>query len=107
MIMTYSIYHSSTFDIKLEQFPKDFKEWLDKIEDQLIENPYVGDHIRVPWFREKKKGKFRIYYLIYDEIKAVYLIGISEKKDQQRVINTIWLLIDYYREEIRNLIRKL
>ncbi|MEK6950250.1 MAG: hypothetical protein AABX13_00815 [Nanoarchaeota archaeon] len=40
---------------------------------------------------KKKKDKFRIYYLIYEEIKAVYLVGLSEKKDQQKIINTIWL----------------
>ncbi|MBI5072287.1 hypothetical protein HZA99_00560 [Candidatus Woesearchaeota archaeon] len=58
----------------------------DKIEEQLVENPYVGDPIRVPWFREKKKDKYRIYYLIYDD-------------------NTIWLLLDHFQEEIRNLVK--
>ncbi len=92
-----------TFTIPL---PKDFREWVGKIEDQLVENPYVGDQIRVPWFREKKKEKYRVYYLIYDEFKVVYVVGISAKKDQQMVINTIWLLVDQFKDEIRNLIQK-
>ena len=104
--MTFEIFHSSTFDRELEKYSKDFKDWLDKIEDQLTENPFAGDPIRVRWFREKKKGKFRVYYLIYDDIKAVYMVGISEKKDQQRVIDTIWLLLDNFKDEIRNLIKK-
>ena len=103
--MTYSIYHSHTFDQELAHFPSDFQKWVDKIEEQLKENPYVGDPLKVPWFREKKRGKFRIYYLIYDDIKAVYLVGISEKKDQQRMINTVLLLVDNFREEIRNLVK--
>ena len=103
--MPFVVFHSETFDHQLITFPKDFQKWLDKIEDQLMLNPYVGDPLKVPWFREKKRGKFRVYYLIYADIKAVYLVGISEKKDQQQVINTIWLLVDHFHEEIRNLVR--
>jgi len=33
--MAFKIYHSKTFDEKLEKMPKDFILWLDKIEDQL------------------------------------------------------------------------
>lgn len=52
--MPYAIFHSQTFDGKLRAFPKEFQEWVDKMETQLTENPYVGDPIRVRWFREKK-----------------------------------------------------
>ena len=31
-------------------------------------------------------------------------LTISEKKDQQRVINTVRLLFDFYREEIEKLV---
>ncbi|MEW5897540.1 MAG: hypothetical protein AB1668_07640 [Nanoarchaeota archaeon] len=102
--MTYAIYHTHTFDRNLERMPKDFREWVDKMECQLVENPYVGDQIRVPWFREKKKDKYRFYYLIYEELKAVYVVGISAKKDQQAVINAIWLLLEHFKEEIKNLV---
>ena len=101
--MSFAIFHATTFDEELERFSKEFQDWVDKIENQLVENPYVGDPIRVPWFREKKKDKYRIYYLIYDDLKAVYVVGISDKKDQQKVINTIWLLLDNFHEDIRNL----
>ena len=84
----------------------DLKAWLNKIEIQLINNPYTGDPIRVPWFREKKHGKYRVYYLIYNDVQAVYLVGISNKKDQQKVINTIWLLLEHFKEEIRNFVKK-
>ena len=105
-MMDFVIFHSVTFDKALQDFPQDFRDWVDKMEGQFVENPYVGDPIRVPWFREKKKDKYRIYYLVYDDLKAVYLVGISDKKDQQKVINTIWLLLDSFKEEIRNLARK-
>ena len=106
IIMVYKIFRAHTFDKKLEKFEKEFVIWVDKMEDQLIENPYVGDPIRVSWFREKKYGRYRIYYLIYDDIEAVYIVGISDKDDQQVVINTIWLLLDNFHEEIKKLVEK-
>ena len=98
--MEYLIYHTATFDTKLKKYSLDFQDWLDHIEDQLILQPYVGDPIRVPWFREKKKGKIRVYYLIYESLGIVYLVDISEKKDQQKIINTIWALLDGFYEEV-------
>ena len=81
--MEYRVYHSQTFDKQLKKYPKEFHDWLEKIEDQLKEKPaHVGDQLRVPWFREKKHTKFRIYYLIYEDLKAVYLVAISDNENR-------------------------
>lgn len=48
LTMAFAVFHLSTFDKALEGFPNDFKAWVDKMEGQLIENPFVGDPIRVP-----------------------------------------------------------
>lgn len=56
---------------------------------QLIFNPYVGDPLGYPFFREKKIRGKRIYYLIYKEFHAVLMTNISTKKDQQEVIREI------------------
>ncbi|MBI5798076.1 hypothetical protein HZA98_04195 [Candidatus Woesearchaeota archaeon] len=103
--MAYAVYHSESFDKLLNKYPKEFQDWMEKIEDQLFENPYVGDSIRVPWLREKKHHKIRVYYLIYDDMKAVYLVAISEKKDQQRVINTLFLLLNNFGQEIKDILK--
>ena len=102
----HKIYHSEKFDKELEKFGLDFKNQVDKIEDQLIENPYVGDSISVRRFREKRIEKYRIYYLIYEDLKSVFIVAISEKKNQQKVINTIKLLFDFFKDEIKRLIDK-
>jgi hypothetical protein len=34
------------------------------------------------------------------------MAGISDKKDQQKVINTIRLLMDFFRNELENLVKK-
>lgn len=103
--MVFKVFHSKSFDDKLDRFQQEFKNWVEKIENQLVNNPYVGDPLGVPWLREKKHGKFRIYFLIYEDLTSVFMVNISEKKDQQKVINTIKLLLDLYRLEIENLLK--
>ncbi len=39
----YKVYHSAWFDKELAGFNLDFQNRVDKIEDQLVENPYVGN----------------------------------------------------------------
>ena len=90
----------------MSKFPQDFQKIVDKIEDKLIENPFVGDPLGVKWFREKRIDKYRIYYIIYEDLNSVFMVAISEKKDQQKVINTIRLLFEFFREEIENLVGK-
>lgn len=106
VIKKYRVYHSGSFDQELKKFDNQFKERVDKVEDQLLENPYVGDPLNVKWFREKRIEKYRIYYLIYEDLNSVFMVAISEKKDQQKVINTIRILFDFFREEIEKLVYK-
>jgi mRNA-degrading endonuclease RelE of RelBE toxin-antitoxin system len=102
----YKVFHSSRFDKELTKYNKSFQERIDKIEDQISENPYTGSPLNVKWFREKRYEKYRIYFLIYEDLKSVIMVGISEKKDQQKVINTIRLLFSYFKTELEELIRK-
>jgi len=103
---TYKVYQSKVFADKLKNMPKNFKDWIEKIQDQFVSNPYVGKPLGVDWLREKKYGKYRIYYLIYEDFVAVFMVDISEKKDQQKVINTIKLFLNTYKDELRELGRK-
>tara|TARA_Y100000034_G_C6713417_1_gene315254 strand:+ start:174 stop:503 length:330 start_codon:yes stop_codon:yes gene_type:complete len=100
----YKLYHSSRFDRELSKLTKEFQQRIDKIEDQLINNPYIGKPLNLKWFREKKLEKYRIYYLIYDNLNAIFMVAISDKKDQQKVINTIRLLLEFFRKELDTLI---
>lgn len=40
--MKYKIYHSQRFDKDLSKFDKNFRDRIDKIENELVENPYSG-----------------------------------------------------------------
>ncbi len=103
-MLSYKLFHSASFDIEFSKFNQDFQKRVDKIEDQLVINPYVGDPLGTKWFREKRIDKYRIYYLIYDDLLSVFMVAISEKKDQQKVINTIRLLFEFFRDEIEKLV---
>ncbi len=100
----YKIFHSATFDREISKMDTEFRNWLDKIENQLAESPYAGDPLGTKWFREKKHSKYRVYFLIYEHIKSVYMVAVSDKKDQRKVINSIRLLLGFYKKEIENLI---
>ncbi len=102
-MFTYAVYRTPIFNKKLADFSEAFNNQINRLEDQLVHNPYVGKPLGTRWLREKKLGKYRMYYLIYDDLKAVYIITLSAKKDQQKTIHTIRLFLDTYREEIENL----
>lgn len=104
MISNYSVFRTPIFDRKLSDFSSDFNEQVDKIERQLEMNPYVGRPLGTKWFREKKISKYRAYYLIYEDLNAIYMITLSGKKDQQKTINTIRHFLDKYREEIEKML---
>ena len=102
---TYKIFLSKTFENKLRKKEKSFKHWLERTIIQLAANPFVGKPLKVKWFREKKFKKQRIYFLIYENFGMVYVVNLSEKKDQQKVINSIKLLLDVYEKEAKDLVK--
>jgi len=99
----FKVYRSEPFDEQIEKMPSDFRVWVEKIETQLMQNPYAGKPLSFRWFREKKYGKYRVYYLIYENLAAVYMIALSDKKDQQKTINTIKLFLNSYKQEIEGI----
>ncbi len=95
-----------------EEFDKDFgkldKTVRNRVEnaiEQLRINPNTGKPLGYEFFREKKIGKFRIYYLIYEAHLVVFVIAMSEKKNQQATIEKVKRLIPFYRDEIKRLFK--
>ena len=81
---------TSEFEHKFDELPPDIKEGFENQIKKLQENPYaLGKPLGYPWFRELKNDKFRVYYLIYDQLIVILFVGVSDKKTQQVVINTI------------------
>ena len=98
----FRVFRSDWYDKKLNRLDKFEQQRISKFEQQLKEEPYQGKPLGYKFFREKKVKNYRFYYLIYDEYVVVFVIAISDKKDQQKVIDQIKHLIPFYREQIKN-----
>ena len=88
--MPWELRETSEFEHKFEELPPDIKERFENQIKKLQENPYaLGKTLGYPWFRELKNDKWRVYYLIYDQLVVVLFVGVSDKKTQQAVINIV------------------
>ncbi|MBI2664888.1 type II toxin-antitoxin system RelE/ParE family toxin [Candidatus Woesearchaeota archaeon] len=97
----YKIFTTEEFDKSFEKLDTSIQIMIDNELRQLQENPYAGKPLGYKFFREKKAKNYRVYYLIYEEYVVVFVVAISGKKDQQKAIDKIKLLMPYYKEEIR------
>ena len=100
--MPYQIYESETFSKLYEVMEKVEQEWVDKIKQQLIENPQTGKPLKFDWFREKKFGDKRIYYLVYKNVSKILLVSFGSKKDQQKIIDHVVQNKERYRKIIES-----
>ena len=74
-------------------------EWIENVKDQIKENLFVGRHLVFYWLREKKNKGLRIYFVINENSKKAIIVAISNKKDQQGIINHILRnKMDYFKE---------
>jgi len=80
---------TETFSRLFDALEKKEKEWIKKVILQLKENSKAGKPLRFEWFREKKLGGKRLYYLVYERSNAVLLVAFGGKKDQQKIITHI------------------
>lgn len=68
--------------------------------DLVIDGDKKGKSLGYSFFREKKIQHKRIYYLIYEELNVILLVAGSDKKTQQKTINTIKNLLPKYKEYV-------
>ena len=97
----YGVYTSEEFDEDFNKLDKSLQDQISNEIDQLKINPYIGKPLGYKFFREKKVKNYRFYYLIYDEYVVVFVIAVSDKKNQQEVIDAIKHLLPYYKEQIK------
>ncbi|MBI2137157.1 hypothetical protein HYU12_01415 [Candidatus Woesearchaeota archaeon] len=89
------------FDVWEKILPKEYQERIKHIINQLKNTYNVGKSLGYPFFREKKVDKYRIYFLVYEDIETVLLVTISDKKAQQETIDRIKGQLDFYGEVIK------
>ena len=100
----YKVFTTARFDREKSKLDNESQKKIDKIFLQLKENPYVGDQLKYKFLREKRIMEKRMYYLVYDDLLAVLVVAISDKKTQQETIDEIILFLDKYREYMKELV---
>ncbi len=104
----FRVFTTREFDNDFDNLDGSYKERVRKILRQLREQgDSVGKPLRLSYFREKKFGSKRLYFLVYKEFAAVLSVGISNKKIQQATINRILMDLDEYKgfiiKELKNI----
>lgn len=97
----YKIFTTAEFDKDFQKLDRSLQIQIEKKIGQLETNLYVGKPLGYEFFREKYAGSYRFYYFVYEEYVVVFVIALSDKKEQQKVIDKIKYLIPFYRDEIR------
>ena len=104
--MVYKVYKVAGFKKEEEKLTEEDKNRIKNIIKQLKDDPYVGNQLRVKSLREKRLTQKRVYYLVFEDLNAVLIVGISNKKTQQKTINYILEFIYDYRNYLKELLNE-
>ena len=90
--MDYVIKETHEFKKQFLKLAKNIRKRFKRQFFKLKKDPFsIGDPLKGRnWFREIKNEKFRVYYVISEKQVFVLLVSVSQKKDQQNSIDTIF-----------------
>jgi len=97
-------FRTEWYEKKLKKLSLDEQERVKYIEQELKKTPYDGKPLGYNFFREKKFDGKRLLFLVYESYKAIFLITITDKKMQQKVIDIIKSNLDVYKEELEKIL---
>jgi hypothetical protein len=83
------VYETEVFSKLYNACVRAEQRWIDKVKSQLTENLRIGKPLRFDWFREKKLGSKRLFFLINERTHKAVLIAFGTKKEQQKIINHV------------------
>ena len=104
--MDWLIISSGHFDKKVHKYQIPEKR-IAAICQELKENQYSGKPLGYSFLREKRYEDKRLYYLVYENIRVVLLVSISDKKTQQETIDAIKESFDAFENITTELARKI
>lgn len=99
----FKVYTTDNFKERFESLDESEKIIVRKIMLKLKEKgDKVGKPLSRKYFREKKFGGKRLYFLIYKNFMIILAVAISNKKAQQKTINEILKKIKEYEKFVRD-----
>ncbi|MDP7506790.1 MAG: type II toxin-antitoxin system RelE/ParE family toxin [Candidatus Woesearchaeota archaeon] len=99
----YELIETTDFEKSFNKLPIQIKERFKIQFNNLKDDPYSqGKPLGYKRFRELKNDAYRVYYLVYDNEIIVLFVGVSDKKDQQEVIDVVKNNIEVFKNFIEN-----
>lgn len=95
--MAYWIYRTVEFKKCYLRLNLHIRKQVDASVSTIVKAPFSGRHIRYKYFREKRIGPYRLYYLVLE--KHLVLLNIGHKNNQKHDIESIIHHIPFYRNE--------
>ena len=101
-MQNYTIIETIPFEKKSLGLPTFEQERVERFVIQIREKgALVGKPLSgLTFFREKKFNGNRMYFLCYEEWRAILLVSIGGKKEQSRTIEDIKRLLPEYRQYV-------
>lgn len=81
------------------------RERITKLEAEIAQNPLTGKPLHSAFLREKRIDGKRAYFLVYEDLRMVLMVSVSDKKTQQATIDEIKSLLPAFRmlaEKLQN-----
>jgi mRNA-degrading endonuclease RelE of RelBE toxin-antitoxin system len=106
--MVYEIKETKKFSKLFRKLPNEVQViFAKKLEEVKMRPLEIGDKIKVyDWFREIKYQDYRLYYLVYEKQVVVLLVSVSDKKNQQEIIDSILENIKNLKEDIDSICKE-
>jgi mRNA interferase RelE/StbE len=90
----YRIFETDEFTKRLGKFPAEKRAFLQRkltvsVYPQLRAMPYYGPNIRKlagyePETWRYRIGRFRVFYMVSEDAKTVYILSVDDRKDAYR-----------------------
>lgn len=102
----YRVFRSDAARRIISTLPHTYGQRIGRIEQNLALHPMAGNPLRYTFFREKRVSEMRVYYLVYEDIRIVLIIGISDKKAQSAFIDWVCKSLPEFRRHLEELLRR-
>ena len=100
-------FRTDWYEKKFKKLSSQEQERVQGIEQELKEKPYDGKPLGYEFFREKKFNGKRLLFLVYENHHVIFLITITNKKAQQKVINLIKVNLDVYKTKLEKILKSI
>ena len=89
-MIIFKVFRTQEFERKMAKLlTKEQQKRIDKIEDEISQKGFTGDSLGFRFLREKRVENKRVYFLVYEDLKSVLMVSVSDKKAQQETIDKI------------------